>query len=64
MDQDKVNYVYNLIDSVHDINVEIREEAFNSKNQQLWNLYEVGHQAQLALAAFVVALQASQRVDT
>lgn len=64
MDQDKINYVYNLIDSVHDINVEIREEAFNNKNQQLWNLYEVGHQAQLGLAAFVVALQASQRVDT
>ena len=57
MDEVKINEVYSLIDYIYDINAEIRDKAFQNKDPQLWNLYEVGHNTQLALAAYVVALQ-------
>tara|TARA_A100001391_G_scaffold197081_1_gene176641 strand:+ start:172 stop:360 length:189 start_codon:yes stop_codon:yes gene_type:complete len=57
VDEVKISEVYSLIDYIYDINAEIRDKAFQNKDSQLWNLYEVGHNTQLALAAYVVALQ-------
>lgn len=55
--------VYEMIDTVRELNDAIRGEAFNNNREDLWRLYEVGHQAQLALAAYVVALQSSDIQD-
>lgn len=57
------NKIYDMIDEVRVVNDAIREQAFNGKREDLWRLYEVGHNAQLALAAYVVALTNSDQED-
>ena len=52
-----LNELYDMIDSVRRINDQVRDLAFNSKREDLWRTYEVGHNAQLALASYVVAIQ-------
>lgn len=55
--RDFLNDVYDMIDSVRKINDVIRDAAFESKREDLWRAYEVGHSAQVALAGYVVAIQ-------
>lgn len=55
--RDFLNDVYDMIDSVRKINDVIRDAAFESKREDLWRAYEVGHNAQVALAGYVVAIQ-------
>jgi len=52
-----VMMVYEAIDNIVSLNNAIRKQAFDENRQDLWQLFEVGHNTQLALAAYVVALQ-------
>jgi len=54
---DDVTMVYKAIDNIAGLNNAIRQQAFDDNRQDLWQLFEVGHNTQLALAAYVVALQ-------
>lgn len=54
-----VNELYDMIDAVRAVNDQVRDRAFNSGREDLWRAYEVGHNAQVALAGFVVAVQKS-----
>ena len=58
-----LNDVYDMIAVVSRINDECRDRAFNSKREDLWRAYEVGHAAQVALAAYVVAIQSLEDTD-
>jgi len=49
-----------MMDEVREINEEVRSKAFNAQREDLWRLYEIGHQCQLALAAYVVGLQQAE----
>ncbi len=55
--QEILNEIYDMIDLVCKFNDRIRQRAFNNKRQDLWAAYEIGHNAEVALAAYVVALQ-------
>jgi hypothetical protein len=55
--QEILNEIYDMIDLVRKINDKVRDRAFNSGREDLWRTYEVGHNAQVALAAYVVAVQ-------
>ena len=52
-----VMMVYEAIDNIAGLNNAIRKQAFDDNRQDLWQLFEIGHNTQLALAAYVVALQ-------
>lgn len=52
-----LNEIYDMIDLVRKINDKVRDRAFNSERRDLWAIYEIGHNAQVALAAYVVAVQ-------
>ena len=49
--------IYSSIGQISTANDKVRERAFNSGREDLWRTYEVGHAAQVALAAYVVAAQ-------
>lgn len=56
----KTHLIYDMMDEVREINEEVRSKAFNAQREDLWRLYEIGHQCQLALAAYVVGLQQAE----